>query len=330
MTDLDEPSRLMEERAAEFPFSEWQCGIEEAANRLKGRVRQCARSAFAHLRKAWHLHGIDDEMSAFRAITAEEEAASALIAALKHRGYPGADRLRPWNHVHKSAFWPLIATVSQFMVETGAPTPQVGLSRKGPPKISIQLNINDLTGAIGDPVWIEPDHPLNFALRSGQATDQKVHLFEEELAKLANDAGKGSIRQYIEREANFRNKLLYASDEGIPRVSFADSLLIERGRRVGILVSLSIIVMQTAEHQAFVTQCLETLLHAIDSVVDINFDYPDEKEFTDRPRVRIHRQEGEPAQISVTRSYELSISWRFGWPRLSPDLLSPQPKVPIA
>lgn len=70
------------ERAVEFPFADWLLGVEDAGNRLAGRVRHCSRSAFVHLRKAWRLHGVDDEMSAFRAITAEEEAATALITDL--------------------------------------------------------------------------------------------------------------------------------------------------------------------------------------------------------------------------------------------------------
>jgi hypothetical protein len=297
------------QRSEAFPFSEWQLGVEEAANRLSGRVKQCARNAFIHLRKAWRLHGIDDEMSAFRAITAEEEAATALIQALKVRGYSGADRLRPWKHVHKSAFWPLIAAVNQVLLRSRMPAPRVVLSRKGPPRVRVNINVTELAGGNGEPVWAEPDQPLNFAIRSGNALAPLIHLFEEEFAELASEAGENSIKAYVERQANTRNLLLYASDDGVPAASFQDDMLHERARRVCVLVIIAMIVMQTRQRQLFVTQCLEAVLRALDTFNGPAFDYTEADDKADRTLVTIHTNEQEPAQISVRRPIDVGTVW---------------------
>jgi hypothetical protein len=58
--------------------------VEEQA---KGLVKSCAKNAIRHLEKAWDIKDIDPEMSIFRAITAEEEAATSIFIALKEKGY---------------------------------------------------------------------------------------------------------------------------------------------------------------------------------------------------------------------------------------------------
>lgn len=85
--------------------TEWRLDVEDAGNRRRGRVRHYVRNAFEHLRKACRLHGVDDEMSAFGATTADDEGAAALMPTLKARRYPGADRLRMGNHLDKDAFY---------------------------------------------------------------------------------------------------------------------------------------------------------------------------------------------------------------------------------
>jgi len=56
----------------------------EGVAKLGGRIPHCLNSAYHHLRRSWTLQPIDSEMSLFRAITADEEAATVLTLALKH------------------------------------------------------------------------------------------------------------------------------------------------------------------------------------------------------------------------------------------------------
>lgn len=57
----------------------------------------------------------------FRAITAEEEAATALMFALKLRGYPRSNRLKPRDHGQKSAWTPLIEAIGKMFAIVSHP-----------------------------------------------------------------------------------------------------------------------------------------------------------------------------------------------------------------
>jgi hypothetical protein len=309
-TDHEQP--VVAGRPANFPFSEWQLGVEEAVVTLSGHVRHATRNAFVHLQKAWQLHGVDDAMSGFRAITAEEEAATALMLALKQRRYPGADRLRHRDHAHKSAVWSVITAVNGALFKSGIPTPQVHLSKAPPPRVLLRINVTAMAGGSGEPVWAEPDEPLNFSLRSGKADDAIIHLFEKELAELADVHGQGSIRKHVEAEANLRNRLLYAGTDGLPHVEFEDAFLLERARRVGVLCTLVVIVMQTPIHQLFLIQCLEALLQALGRIEGELTDYKAAVAAAsgpDLPRFSIVRVEGAPAVMSVTRRIRCTVRW---------------------
>ena len=80
----------------------------------KSRGRSRIRNALNHLERAWGLRDTDLEMAAFRAITAEEEAASGLMYSLQEIGYLNSEKLRPKFHWHKSAVTPFVAVISQF------------------------------------------------------------------------------------------------------------------------------------------------------------------------------------------------------------------------
>lgn len=82
--------------------------VRSQIERTRPRGRHSALNATDGLDKAWALRHIDKEMAVFRAITAEEEAASALFHALKRRGYPDSGKLNPRLHEHKAALTPYI------------------------------------------------------------------------------------------------------------------------------------------------------------------------------------------------------------------------------
>lgn len=326
MGEKEAPSPSVD-RLADIPLAEWQLVAEKAGDRLTGHIRHCTRNAFDHLRRAWRLHDIDNQMSAFRAITAEEEAATALILALKRQLYPGADRLNPRNHVHKSALWPLISALGGLFYDLKIPGPQIVISGEGPPRVTLRINMTKLAGHDGEPVWMEPDHPLNFEIRTGPISDKVVHLFEEELAAIASNAGDQSIRVYVERQANQRNRLLYASDKGLPDISFTDNMLLARAHRVSILAILTVIVLQTPQHQQLVLQCLEALLRALDAIGSTIFDYGEEVE---RAGFLIDRTGPGPGRISFSRPFEAQVRWEYNAPGWSwPPSQMPAPKDQI-
>jgi hypothetical protein len=251
------------DRPIKMPFDDFHLRLEEAIGKLKvPRIRHACRSAFNHLRKAWVLHPVDSEMSSFRAITAEEEAATAVIRALRHQSYPNAENLSDRNHVHKSALWPFIGAVSDKMVEKNIIAPTVSLQVKGDPRIELLFDIGS-RGGLDRPLWGRPNEPFNFSMWSDRTGPFKLHDFSEELMTLATDEGLHNIEAYVKAEANKRNRLLYASEQGIPSAMFADSYLIARRDRVIVLIVLTIAILQTTTHQLFLVQCLDALLRAV-------------------------------------------------------------------
>lgn len=246
-----------------MPFEEFHLGIEKAIEKLKvPHIRHACRSAFKHLHKAWVLHPIDAEMSAFRAITAEEEAAAAVIRALRHQDYPNASKLSDRNHVHKSALWPFITAVSNKMVEKNIAAPEILLQFDDEPRIELYIDIGK-QAKLDYPLWGRPDEPFNFSMVSDRTGPFKLHDFSEELFALATENGARNIETYVNAGANKRNQLLYASEQGIPSVEFKDAYLLERRRRVITLLVLTIAIMQTSVHQLFLVQCLDALLRAV-------------------------------------------------------------------
>lgn len=200
-----------EPRSSDMPMDEHHRVAERCANKLSGRIRHRLRSAHRHLRLAWTLHPIDGEMSLFRAITAEEEAASALMLALKQRRYPGAEMLKPRDHRHKSAITPFLNAVNNMLADARVPAPKLSIHEGDPPRLHLSLDIGSLLGHVA-PLHAEPDHPLNFVLRGG--ADGSVYRFISELQTIADDRSAKDIGTLVDQEANLRNRLLYAGDEG--------------------------------------------------------------------------------------------------------------------
>ena len=251
------------DRSSEMPFDEMHLNIEKAIEKLKvPRVRHACRSAINHLRKAWLLHPVDSEMSAFRAITAEEEAATAVIRALRERRYPNSEKLSDRSHPQKSAIWPFIVAISNVMTEKNITMPSMALRLEGEPRVELSFDLGS-PAKLEQPLWGQLDEPFNFSMRSDRTGPFKLHDFSEELAAIASDKGAKSIEAYVLSEGNLRNQLIYASDQGIASIAFEDGFLLERRRRVTAMSILAIAIMQTPTHQLFLVQCLDALLRAV-------------------------------------------------------------------
>ncbi|MCG7364202.1 hypothetical protein MHZ93_23365 [Roseomonas sp. ACRSG] len=274
---LDEPDASSTGKAGrrELPLTDFHKGLEECVGKLNGRVKHCGRSAFHHIRRAWVLHGIDNEMSAFRAITAEEEAASALILSLQQKQYPGARGLNFRAHLHKAALTPFFAAVAKVLSLTEFAKPTVRLSPDvDPPRVSFFVDMSRMGMRVPEPLFAEPDEPLNFLIRlDSKDSSSGVHMFEEQLQEVTQGSSLDEIVSYLKAEANLRNELLYASDTGIPAANFTKSFLLERLRRVTVLLTLTVAIQQTPKHQLFAVQCLRAFLRVMPKVKEEPFDF---------------------------------------------------------
>lgn len=221
---------------------------------LKGRVRYCSLHAFEHLDRANALTELDPEMAMFRAITAEEEAATALMLSLKQLSYEGAAKLQIRSHVHKQAFIPFLYIVGRYLGSL-KPMPPMRLRKieeDGQPRLVYELQIPDGR-------WAQPTPPLHSLLWS--ADTGKPYHFERELNRFALEDAAGDIQNYLIAQANTRNKLLYASDDGIPRVTGGVlEPLAEQQKRVLLLCSLVCMLAPYKEKGVFAQQCLNAFL----------------------------------------------------------------------
>lgn len=264
------------ERQKEFPFLDYHLELEQALLMLKGRPLHCARNVYRGLRRAWSIAEIDPEMAAFRAITAEEEAATALIFALQQRKYPRADELKWRQHPHKAGITPFLQTIENMLYEFKFPAPQVKLSYKDRdvPRIDIAFPLRSF--GIDADFQVNPVEPLHAVLSEGPTGEEGSHPptdFSEQLERLADDRGAKDVYAAITKDANTRNLILYASNDGIPACQDVDNFLMVKRRHITLLLSLTIAVLQTKEIQHFAVQTLGAYLRALGKAAKNGFDY---------------------------------------------------------
>ena len=87
----------------EEPQIDLEGWIRRLAATTPGEVKTRMLSALDHFKRSANLFDADREMASFRAITGEEEAATALVKAIQLRRYPHAAEFNPRDHQHKAA-----------------------------------------------------------------------------------------------------------------------------------------------------------------------------------------------------------------------------------
>ncbi len=227
--------------------------------------RSSIKHAWVQIDKARLLAGIDNEMSAFRAITAEEEAATGIIRELQNLEYNNSKMLNSYNHSHKAGIWHLLLVVSGFMHEIGAGDILKLVVSEGSDVLKGKLIISFPSLIPGDSRWVSPTPPLNMNITN----NQKRVGFKKQTVVLASVKSATTLRKLIEREANIRNELIYASHEGIPNVKDSPIAFIdERENRVMVLTYAYLLISQYREKQIFVQQCLDAYLQLLGKNVD--------------------------------------------------------------
>lgn len=224
--------------------------------------KHCARNAIAHIKKAWEIREIDPEMAAFRAITGEEEAATAIMHSLRRRKYKGAEKLKYRDHTYKAAVFPFFQGISGAFarhLEQFKTTLVIDTNDKKP---TLKTRIN-VPGPTGDVIHAYPELPLHFEI----TVNGKIYDFSRELEELATVKNVKKITDYIKRQANTRNVILYASNKGIPKMEHPPiEEFIERKRDIvfGHLV-IYLLIDQYKEHQLFVQQALTAFLKMLNA-----------------------------------------------------------------
>ncbi|MBU4404772.1 MAG: hypothetical protein L6428_12470 [Candidatus Aminicenantes bacterium] len=230
--------------------------------------KHCARSAIKHIKKAWDIREIDKEMACFRAITGEEESVSAIFHSLKKRKYFGAEKLKPRNHVHKAAFHPFCIAVSQSltMLNEQGREPTIELKEENGIKrfhTRLTMKMPD-----GHTKWAYPLPPLHYNVK----VNEELHDFSEELMNIASERNAADIISVIKKEANCRNRILYASDAGIPSIPDSlDDFLMKKKEVIFLNLIIFLMIDPYHEKQLFVQQALQAFLKMLNIIdkVDI-------------------------------------------------------------
>jgi hypothetical protein len=233
--------------------------LPQAVRGLTPEVRYRAENALDGFARAKALLPIDREIASFRAITAAEEAASALIRSMQLREYPGAHLVDLRRHAHKAAVHFFLNAVRHEIARDRAVILTVTLS-VDPPRLTVALPVRQFVELPEDlaNVHIELAEPLNMVgSKPGVAENE---YFDAAVKKVA---GSRKVDKLIASEANARNRILYAHDTGLPRSQATLQSIEQREQAAKLCLLLAIAVMQVGHHQAMALQCLAGFLKVI-------------------------------------------------------------------
>ncbi|MFV0624068.1 hypothetical protein ACBY01_08685 [Sphingomonas sp. ac-8] len=237
--------------------------VEDALNRLEpnlpGPVRHRLRNSLNNFYRAAHLFDLDREMSSFRAITGEEEAASALMKAVHLRGYEHSRELNPRDHVHKAAVMACVGAIASTMKPMLGEFQLIFDFDKRRVDVKVPLTAFNVSG--GDSYAIQPVEPLGLTFTRPGVDRQ--NLYDDVLKQIAGIGSFDSIKKMVSATANERNRLLYASDATTPR-SFATTRSIRnRKLRAQTMLVLAIMVLQSRDQLPLVREAILAFLGII-------------------------------------------------------------------
>ena len=227
------------------------------------RGRHSIRCAVNHLKSGWKLRTIDAEMAVFRAITAEEEAASGLFHALQYRGYTNSEFLKLRNHVHKNAVTPFLQILGSFFKEVSEiekSKPRLHIKEEdGVSKLQIALSVV----IMNTEHWAYPTPPLNFSVTS----DGKPLSYKKQIERFLTSQNASNILDYVKEVANQRNRILYAGADGYPVIGeLQDEFFMLRQRRVMAMSNAYLLIEPYSEPQPFVQNALDAFLKMLAKV----------------------------------------------------------------
>jgi hypothetical protein len=238
--------------------------------------RWAAMNAVRHTNRAWKLRELDPTMAAFRAITGEEEAATALFRALRRLNYPASKRLQLDNHLHKNAVTPFLQAVWSVLgprIEQQFPGSALSIAKdENPPRIFYRLKT--------DGGWYEPTPPLYLYVTKGQfrndgtmdpATEMPLD-FGDTIAQQAAESGGAGVKAYLQKRARLRSEILYAAETGYPEIGtpMEPALLLYRANTLRILKLF--LLIDGYGVQSFASQCLLAFLRIVeDPKIEVKF-----------------------------------------------------------
>ena len=234
--------------------------LKEHIKKQKSPSRHSLMNAWEYIRKADMLFDIDKNMSAFCAITAEEEAATGLLKLIKERRYPDSDRLQPNQHPHKVAVFFVLKALWLHLSRPGGAIHTIQVTGYDQEKLQLRGFTNFLPQGlfiVFDPL------PLNLV-----ATDPngQPYNYQPQVDELTSKTESGKLSKHIKSEANDRNLILYADQNGLPSVEMKETFIRVREKRVEIISHLYVLIAQHKEQQPLVESFTKVFARLIQSV----------------------------------------------------------------
>ena len=154
-------------------YTEFEKKALEGLKDCKSEVRHCSENAIRHIEKAWLLKDIDKEMSVFRGITAEEEAASGLLFCLKKYKYNNADKLQFKQHPTKLGLFPFLQNIESLLAKLSssrvAPFEKYRLALT---KVNERIALELIVKLRDYDLDMRPSPPLNFNFTDGDSGEK--------------------------------------------------------------------------------------------------------------------------------------------------------------
>ncbi len=252
-------------------FSPFENSTIEAIGQCNGAIKQCGKNAILHLEKAWKIRDIDTEMALFRAITAEEEAASAVFYCLKNNRYKNSDKIKFKEHAYKLGLHPFLVgvknSISEFILDNNFPVEKYYLKHiKKNDRKAISLTLSMPKAGFD----VTPEPPLHFSITSKKSCE--ICNFESDFKKYIDGSGYDNSVKYIRNIANTRNKILYANSQGIAKIEVDIDAYIN-SKKLIIMGYLAIILMidpweKESGPSLFVQQALDSYLLLLGRISD--------------------------------------------------------------
>lgn len=232
------------------------------ADKLPGVLKHRFHNTLDHISRSFELIEIDREMASFRAITAEEEAATALIRCVQLRKYQFSKSFNARDHQHKAAIMSCVMAIGSTLAPLLAEFQLVFNFSK--PRIDVKVPLSNFGVKGGDELAIQFVEPLDLIHKRDGFADRE--LFDDALKGLAERSQFETIKKMVAEQANARNKLLYASDSGVPvsRATMA-GLRARRNRSLALLV-ITVMIWQVKREQNLVTQAIVAFLNIMDKL----------------------------------------------------------------
>jgi hypothetical protein len=227
--------------------------------KLPKALRYRFENSLNHIDKAFLLLEIDREMASFRAITAEEEAATGLIRCIQLREYGSAAQFNSRDHRHKAAVLGCVLAIGSSLHPMLKEYQLIFDYNK--PRIDIRVSLSNFDVAGGDGYAIQINEPLD--LVSTKEGVSESELYGAALHGLAEQSGFENIKRLVAVRANDRNTLLYASDSAVPASKATTEGLRQRRNNAVTLLVLTVMIWQKKGEQALVRAAILAFLGVI-------------------------------------------------------------------